>query len=136
MTFLLDGVVSDVRDEHVVEFGLTILSRSFYGADLGEVTVVAQFSGGGSGNASREITESGGLGDTFFGFAAPDGQSIVSVTFASIDGNAPPFADIGFITAPVPEPSVGALGACALGLLLGFKFARRRARIFHHAKPR
>jgi hypothetical protein len=128
MVFLLDGAVTGIPDERVVEFGLTILSRSGFGFDnpLGNVTATAQFSGGGTAISSRYISEGAGLGDTFFGFAAPDDQSLVSVTFASTDRYSLPFDDIGFITTVVPEPSVGLLAACGMCLFFGFRTINRR----------
>jgi len=130
MVFLLDGAVTGIPDERVVEFGLTILSRSSFGSDypLGDVTATAQFSGGGTAISSRHISEGVGLGDTFFGFAAPDGQSLVSVTFTSADGYSLPIDDIGFITTVVPEPSVGLLAAGGLLLFFGFRTINRRRR--------
>jgi hypothetical protein len=100
MTFFLGSITSSVPNEAVVEFGLTILSTSYYSA--GEVTATARFSGGGEASASRSITEDAGLGNTFFGFAAPSGQSIVSITFTNSSGQNMNFDDIGFITSAIP----------------------------------
>ena len=100
MTFFMDNLTSSVPDEAVVEFGLTVLSTSYF--DMGEVTATARFSDGSEASAQRTISKGVGLGDTFFGFRAPNGQSIVSITFTNSAGRSIFFDDIGFITASRP----------------------------------
>jgi len=99
MIFFLENITSSVPDEAVVEFGLTVLSTSYF--DMGEVTATARFSDGSKASAQRTISK--GIGeDTFFGFRAPNGQSIVSITFTNSAGRSIFFDDIGFITASRP----------------------------------
>jgi hypothetical protein len=100
MTFFTETITSGVPDEAVVEFGLTILSTSAF--SMGDVTARARFSDGTEATAQRAISEGPGLGDTFFGFRAPNGQSIVSVTVTNSAGRPMFIDDIGFITAARP----------------------------------
>lgn len=100
MTFFMDNLTSSVPDEAVVEFGLTILSTSFF--DMGDVTATARFSDGSEASAQCAIGKGTGSGDTFFGFKAPDGQSIVNITFTNSAGRQMFLDDIGFITASRP----------------------------------
>ena len=105
--------------ERVAAFGFTVLERS--GADVGSpLTATVTFSDGST--ASAQATLSGALPagdeDSFFGFFAPAGLSISSVTFNP--GNFTSVDDVAFITttsdAAVPEPASAAapLAACAL----------------------
>jgi hypothetical protein len=112
LTFFLTNVSLGVAHEAVVQFGLTIGSTDFF--SLGQVTATATFSGGGNASASRLIGELAGLGDTFFGFAAPRGQSITSVTFTHPSGLTMPIDDVGFITAPLPVLTIARQGASQL----------------------
>ena len=91
------------ENELVTAFGVTVPSSSL---QILNVTATAQFSDGSSSTAMRAITETMGAGDTFFGFRAPAGQSIVALTLSNSAGNAIPLDDIAFLTSPVPEPSV------------------------------
>lgn len=104
MTFFLGDVSSSVANEAVIKFGLTIVSTTFF--SLGDVTATATFSDGSKAIASRFINEMAGLGDTFFGFTAPSGQSLVSVTFTNSAGRPMYFDDIAFITAPFPSLTI------------------------------
>jgi hypothetical protein len=107
----------------VSAFGLTILSENtFAPGGLGTVTGTASFSGGGMANSSRVISEGSGLGDTFFGFSAPAGEWITSVSFSTSQQFNIPMDDIAFVTA-VPEPGVTALVLLASGMCV---LARRR----------
>ena len=90
-------LTSNVPATAVVQFGLTVLSPSYF--TMSNVTATATFSGGGQATASRVINEGAGLGNTFFGFAAPVGETITSVTFTNSQGHEMFFDDIGFITA-------------------------------------
>lgn len=109
VTFFLQDVASDVANEAVIEFGLTILSTSLF--SMGEVTGTATFSDGAKVSASRFISEAAGQGDTFFGFAAPNGQSIASVTFTNSAGRSMFIDDIGFITASVVPLAIRKVGS-------------------------
>ncbi len=100
MIFFTTNISSGMPNEGVVEFGLTILSTSYFG--MSNVIATARFSGGSQATASRTINEAGGLGNTFFDFAAPKGQTIVSLTFTNTAGRGMFFDDIGFVTAAWP----------------------------------
>jgi hypothetical protein len=108
MTFFFKDNPIGLTNEPVIRFGLTILSTSFI--HTGTVTATARFSGGGQASASRNLSESSGLGDTFFGFAAPSGQSIVSVTFTNSAGQAMYFDDVAFITDFIPILNIQVTG--------------------------
>jgi len=103
------GPVANGRPcEGVVEFGVTVLSRTLNAqpVDYGTVTATALLSGGGELTATRNVQELAGQGDTFFGFAAPAGQSIrrVSLGYDAGPGLTGPLCvdDLGFVTAPIP----------------------------------
>ncbi len=101
MTLFLTNAISSIPHEVVTQFGLTMLSTSYFA--IGDVIATARFSDGSEASAHRLISEPGGMGNTFFGFAAPSGQSIVSVTFTNTSGHFLYFDDIGFITAAPPS---------------------------------
>ncbi len=108
MSFVFNDTSSGVTNEPVINFGLTVLSTSFF--STGDVTATARFSGGGQASASRSISESSGLGDTFFGFAAPPGQSILSVSFTNNTAGVIEFDDVAFITAVFPTMNLQLIG--------------------------
>ncbi|EEF63363.1 hypothetical protein [Pedosphaera parvula] len=98
---------SKASGEAVVKFGLTIPSFSYYPRN---VIATATFSDGSKATAKRFISEAVALGDTFFGFAAPDGQTIASITFTNDAQPGMSFDDIGFITAKFPSLTIAGLG--------------------------
>jgi hypothetical protein len=117
-----DNVISGVG---VTQVGFAILSRNDYAAN---VQVTAHFSGGGTSVASRQIGQSAGGQDTFYGFIAPEGQTISSLglVMTRVDTSGGAFMgldDFGFVT-NVPEPSVALIGGLGMLTLL-----RRRRRI-------
>jgi len=90
--------------EIITYFAATVLHRD--DRDINPV-VTATFSGGGTVTASAEmaIGSPSYTKDTFIGFAAPSGQSIVSVNFDL--GNYTFLDDVGFITSAFnPEPKL------------------------------
>lgn len=109
MTFFLQDVGASIAGESVIKFGLTILSTTLF--SMGEVTGTATFSGGSKVSASRVISEAAGHGDTFFGFVAPSGESIASVTFTNSAGRSMFIDDIGFITASVVPLTIRKTGS-------------------------
>ncbi|MEZ6134573.1 MAG: Ig-like domain-containing protein [Pirellulaceae bacterium] len=129
------GAISDGNpNEHVVQIGITALSLN--GRDYGVVTTTAHLSGGGALEASRQISEPNGQGDTFFGLSAPAGEYITGFTIGYAGAVASPdfrlwFDDIGFITdvvtpnqAPTAENDMytisedGVLNVSAPGVLI------------------
>ena len=116
--------------EGVTSVGLTFLSRdpgTTSAGNFGTVTGTATFSDGTTATSARSVTEAAGLGDTFYGFVAPAGLSITSVTldvpgttlFGGVD-------DVAFVTTPgVPEPTALAVTAgCGLMALRRRRVAR------------
>ncbi len=97
----------------VTEVGFTALSASDPNTGVpinyGTVTGIANFSGGGSVTETATIDSLKGLGDTFFGFVAPSGQTITGFSIASsgVGTGAPDLDDIAFVTnaTAVPEPA-------------------------------
>lgn len=123
--FAFGSVSGGAPGEAVIALGLTVLSRSGISQPFhfGVVRAVAQWSGGGSAEAQRLISEANAAGDTFFGFMAPPGQSIAGLSLVLPSGNFTSVDDLAFITAVVPESgSLGLLALGGLGLL-----GRRRA---------
>ncbi len=121
--FAFNEITDGEQDEHVVSFGVTVLSS--LNRDYGNVTVTGRFASGSTVSATRAITEQPTFGDTFYGFAAPAGDYFSGFTM-EYDGAIVPdvrlwFDDIGFITAVVPEPS-----SAAIILLGGIVSLRRR----------
>lgn len=114
-----------VPGEFVSQVGLTVLSRNT-GAFPSNVTLTAGFSGGGTASQTALIDRAQGTDDTFYGFVAPAGQSIstLSVALANTTGDARALVDdLGFITAVVPEP---ASATAVLAGLAGLTLRRRR----------
>ncbi len=108
--------------------GITALSRN----SSRTISATVTYFEGGSDVISGEVVAAGaGIDDTFFGFTAPAGKTISSLTLtptASGSTETPLnffFAvdDLGFVVA-IPEPSVALLGVAGLGLMMG---RRRRA---------
>ena len=111
-------------DEHVVEFGVSLLQRTTYTANQ-TMELTALYSDGGSESLSLTITGNGGRGssDAFFHFAAPDDQWITGVEFRNLTNNGITqsrmvLEDIGFVTEIVPEPGTLVLLVVGGGLAL------------------
>jgi hypothetical protein len=87
---------------------------------LGNVTITATFSGGGTAVASS--TSAQNSGDTnphvFYHFAAPTGESISSFRYQSTTFRVSPFDDFSFIVTPIPEPAALSTLAAIGGLIL------------------
>ncbi len=117
------------------QVGITLLSGDIEGnpgtpLSFGSITVTATFSDNSTANASRTIGEGKGAGDTFYGFVAPSGLTIASLTVTTGGVNGvPDIDDFGFITnlAAVPEPSTWVLPAFVAATLTGVRLRRRRA---------
>jgi hypothetical protein len=105
--FAIGPMTGGKPDEVVTHFGGTLLGRDE--ADLAPV-VTATFSGGGTVTAVATMsgTTPGITQDTFFGFVAPPGQSIVSVDFNPTGGPYTNMDDVAFITSAFVVPSPGA----------------------------
>ena len=108
MDFSFDiGTITDgIPREGVTHFGVTAIER--LDTDQGVVPCTATFSDGSTVTASATISGAAPANneDTFYGFVAPSGKSIVnvhlgySVWFSNVD-------DVGFITGETePAPSV------------------------------
>ncbi len=114
-------------------FGFTVLSRSTARnisvtvtySDLTTYNLISAYSVGkntaitGTPAPADYLVSDASGPDTFFGFQAPEGKYITSIT---ISGDNPVIDDFGFVT--VPEPSVSLLGIAGLA---GFLIRRRRA---------
>ena len=72
-------------------------------------------------SSSDYLTESGSGIDRFFGYTAPEGLAITQIVVSGGDNLI--MDDFGFITSPIPEPSVALLGVAGAGLAA---FRRRR----------
>ena len=96
------GIQYGLPGEYLAGLGLTVLSRS--GTNYGLVVARAQFSDGTTASASRRIDERAGLGDTFFGFRAPEGAGINRLDIVSETGLWLSFDDVVFLTS-APETS-------------------------------
>jgi hypothetical protein len=111
-SFSFDSITGGLPAEELTRLGLTILSAN---RDYGLVTATATFSDGSTAVASRHIQEAAGLGDTFFGFVAPPGASILELNFSAPSGHQFFFDDVAFVTAPEPSSIfLLAIGATAL----------------------
>lgn len=122
LTISFGPITGGVLGENFSQLGITLLSANSGSggpaANFGAITVMATFSDNSTASAVRTISEGKGAGDTFYGFAAPLGLTIKSLTISSAGGiGVPDIDDIGFITTPtaVPEPASYAL--IFLGLL-------------------
>jgi hypothetical protein len=107
--FALGPLTGGKPGEMVTYFAGTLLDRD--GANLAPV-VTATFSGGGTVTAVATMSGDPPSSDqdTFFGFVAPTGQSIVKVDFDPTGGPYTNMDDVGFITSAFvvvcPEASV------------------------------
>ena len=121
--FVIGPITGGLPGEGVVAFGFTLLDRT--GTDLGTINSTALFSDGSTVTITANMVDDSSPSnqDSFFGFLAPAGTTIVSIStpvpiFTSAD-------DVAYITASViPEPStwVMLLGG---GALLVWKRKRR-----------
>lgn len=107
-TFVFSSFANNAgaADLGVTRFGFTFLSQGISNAVLyGSLQATATFSGGGWVTAKATVNNTRSLADTFFGFAAPAGQTITQVTLpVGVTGDAF-IEDVGFITMPIPESS-------------------------------
>lgn len=121
----ISTLANEPLDERVTRFGLTVLSDELnnFARDYGTVTVTGRLASGGTVTASRVINARRNLGDTFYGLAAPTGDSFIgfSVGYAGSPDATPQalrFDDIGFITSAFIEPPPPSLGvSIASGIL-------------------
>lgn len=127
-TLTMGTISGGLPGEAVTQFGLGFLSETFGSSPLnfGNVSLTAHFSGGGSATETSAINANNTVGDTFYGFVAPAGQSITSISMTTDGTNGlPDIDDIGFVTtAAVPEPATCwmlAIGGAAISA-----FCRRR----------
>ena len=105
-------------DQGVTAFGFTFLSQGISSpVNYGQLQATATFSGGGTVTAGAFVNSLRTVGDTFFGFIAPAGQTITSVTLpVGVTGDAF-IEDVAVITAPAaPEPT--ALTLTGLGFAI------------------
>jgi hypothetical protein len=110
------SISNGLRDEQVVEIGLTVLSQT--GVNFGTVTLAT---GNGFPKATAVIDQPTGEGDTLFVLKAPPGQGFGAFSL-SYSGPIGPndhlwFDDLAFVTAQLPEPStliLAALGGLAM----------------------
>lgn len=123
------GIQSFVFSAPLSEVGFTVLARIGARSITATVTYDDNTTGAIGPFSVATVSGSGATSspDTFFGFAAPTGRNIKSLSVSAGANNFFVIDDIGFVTAaPVPEPSTLALGAVAL--LAGFVIARRTKR--------
>lgn len=94
-----DSSGSVITDIGVTKVGFAVLSRDDYAATF---QATANFSDGGSSVASRLIGQSAGGQNTFFGFKAPDGETVSSIDIVmTTQGGGDAYLaldDFGFVT--------------------------------------
>lgn len=104
VTFTMGAVTGGAASEKVTSFSFTYLTETALNGLT--VTVTATFSDGTTsvvtGTVNRNTTSP--AADTFYGFVAPSGKSIVSVALSSNTTRADTthLDDVGFVTASVP----------------------------------
>ena len=124
---LIGAIANGLVNERVTSLGFAVLERS--GTNLGSpVAVTASFSDGSTAVSTATISGAapGSSEDAFFGFTAPTGTWITSVTFNP--ANFTTVDDLSFITSIIPEPSTLAAAATGACMLLGRHQRRRRRR--------
>ncbi len=104
------GIVSEDEDEGIDRFGVCVMGRQ---GQKGTVKLTAIFTDGSETAISSAIAE-GSAGTTFFGFAAPPGESLkkLAVDGSQFSGDHVLLDDLGVIThgrPQIPSPSVAAL---------------------------
>lgn len=89
-------------DEVVSRVGLVVLSRAKVS---GEVKVTATFTDGSTAALTQEMPEGAGSGNTFFGFQAPQGEGVSSLTIdgSKFAGDDVLIDDLAFITSASPS---------------------------------
>jgi len=103
--------------DRLTHFGMTILQRN-QGRNFAVTATFSDLSTltFNTISISADIDSSE---DTFFGFVAPDGESITNIAVTEGSSNFTSFDDIGIIVTPVPEAStVALLGLCGIALIL------------------
>jgi len=114
------------------EFGLTLLARNTTRA-LNSIIVTLSDGSTATINgvsltantvqdSTDYLTASGSGIDRFFGYTAPEGKAITQIVINGGDNLV--MDDFGFITSPIPEPSVALLGVA--GMAVGVMRRRRR----------
>ncbi len=125
-SFNFGAILNGVPNEAVGRAGLTILGRTGYDSSTPSFTITAKFSDNTTAalSSSQPKVTTTGNGDTFYGFTAPAGLSIKSLTVSMAPTQAKTVLmdDLAFITIPEPA-STGVIGLASLALL-----ARRRWR--------
>jgi hypothetical protein len=123
-----DGVIGFSQDgSPVIAFtlglshvGLTMVHRSDGG--IRSATISALLDDHTATNPSRITVTAGPTSSDnafFTGFVAPEGRTIVGLDIAVSGGTGfARFDDLGFVVAPIPEPSVAMLGGIGLLALL------------------
>ena len=91
------AVESGERGEGIIDLAACVLGRR---GEKGTVALTVTFSGGGTQTLTDDIPVGEGIGNTFYSFRAPDGQSIVAlhVDGSGFSGNYVLLDDLGFIT--------------------------------------
>lgn len=118
--YVFGNVQNGAPGDGIVEFGITILSRT--DDELGDVTVSVYYSDLTTASLTRTIPEASGVGDTFYGFTAATGKTITGFTITNTGAaGAVFFDDIGFVVTPEPT----SIGLLAFGIVA----LKRRQRV-------
>ena len=104
VTFTMGSITGGVANEKVTSFAFTYLTETVLNGLT--VTVTATFSDQSTSTVTRTVNRNttSPVNDTFFGFTAPAGTSIVSVSLTSNTTRADTthIDDVGFVTSVVP----------------------------------